>query len=132
MIALTLAEVAELTGGALTGSPDATVTGAVTLDSRTVDELLEHVEDEIDDILLIVDHQDSRALVGLGAEPERGLQSAELTRANAEVPAGGPERFELPGLDPVLHGAHGHLAPPRDLARGQITHQDLKKHVIQK
>ena len=36
MIALTLAEVAELTGGALTGSPDATVTGAVTLDSRTV------------------------------------------------------------------------------------------------
>ena len=36
MIALTLAEVAEVTGGALTGSPDATVTGAVTLDSRTV------------------------------------------------------------------------------------------------
>jgi UDP-N-acetylmuramoyl-tripeptide--D-alanyl-D-alanine ligase len=36
MIALTLAEVAEFTGGALTGSPDATVTGVVTLDSRTV------------------------------------------------------------------------------------------------
>ena len=36
MIALTLAEVAELTGGALTGSPDATVTGVVSLDSRTV------------------------------------------------------------------------------------------------
>ena len=36
MIALTLAEVAEFTGGALTGSPDPTVTGVVTLDSRTV------------------------------------------------------------------------------------------------
>jgi UDP-N-acetylmuramoyl-tripeptide--D-alanyl-D-alanine ligase len=36
MIALTLAEVAELTGGELTGPADLTVTGAVTLDSRTV------------------------------------------------------------------------------------------------
>jgi UDP-N-acetylmuramoyl-tripeptide--D-alanyl-D-alanine ligase len=36
MIALTLAEIAELTGGELTGIPDATVTGAVTLDSRAV------------------------------------------------------------------------------------------------
>ncbi|MCW2702266.1 MAG: murF [Blastococcus sp.] len=36
MIELTLAEVAALTGGALTGSADAAVTGAVTLDSRTV------------------------------------------------------------------------------------------------
>jgi UDP-N-acetylmuramoyl-tripeptide--D-alanyl-D-alanine ligase len=36
MIALTLAEVAEFTGGALTGSPDPMVTGVVTLDSRTV------------------------------------------------------------------------------------------------
>ncbi len=36
MIALTLAEVAELTGGALTGPVDATVSGKVTLDSRTV------------------------------------------------------------------------------------------------
>ena len=36
MITLTLAEVAELTGGALTGSPEATVPGKVTLDSRTV------------------------------------------------------------------------------------------------
>jgi len=36
MIALTLAEIAELTGGRLTGSPDATVSGTVTLDSRAV------------------------------------------------------------------------------------------------
>ena len=36
MIALTLAEVAALTGGALTGPSDAAVTGGVTLDSRTV------------------------------------------------------------------------------------------------
>jgi UDP-N-acetylmuramoyl-tripeptide--D-alanyl-D-alanine ligase len=36
MIPLTLAEVAELTGGALTGPADATVHGKVTLDSRTV------------------------------------------------------------------------------------------------
>ena len=36
MIALTLAEVAELAGGTLTGPPDLTVTGAVTLDSRTL------------------------------------------------------------------------------------------------
>jgi UDP-N-acetylmuramoyl-tripeptide--D-alanyl-D-alanine ligase len=36
MIALTLAEVAELTGGLLTGPSDAVVTGSVTLDSRTV------------------------------------------------------------------------------------------------
>jgi UDP-N-acetylmuramoyl-tripeptide--D-alanyl-D-alanine ligase len=36
VIELTLAEVAELTGGELTGPPDLTVTGAVTLDSRTV------------------------------------------------------------------------------------------------
>ncbi len=38
MIALTLAEVAELAGGDLTGPAEATVTGAVTLDSRTVAE----------------------------------------------------------------------------------------------
>jgi UDP-N-acetylmuramoyl-tripeptide--D-alanyl-D-alanine ligase len=36
MIELTLAEVAALTGGALTGAADAAVTGAVTLDSRIV------------------------------------------------------------------------------------------------
>src|SRR3982751_2686955 len=36
MIELTLAEVAELTGGALTGAEGARVTGRVTLDSRTV------------------------------------------------------------------------------------------------
>jgi UDP-N-acetylmuramoyl-tripeptide--D-alanyl-D-alanine ligase len=36
MITLTLAEVAELTGGVLTGPADGAVTGAVTLDSRTV------------------------------------------------------------------------------------------------
>lgn len=36
MIALTLAEVAALTGGALTGPSGAAVTGGVTLDSRTV------------------------------------------------------------------------------------------------
>jgi UDP-N-acetylmuramoyl-tripeptide--D-alanyl-D-alanine ligase len=36
MIALTLAEVAELVDGELTGPPDAVVTGAVTLDSRAV------------------------------------------------------------------------------------------------
>jgi UDP-N-acetylmuramoyl-tripeptide--D-alanyl-D-alanine ligase len=36
MIDLTLAEVAELTGGALSGPADARVTGKVTLDSRTV------------------------------------------------------------------------------------------------
>lgn len=36
MIALSLAEVAELTGGALQGAGDPVVTGAVTLDSRTV------------------------------------------------------------------------------------------------
>src|SRR3954468_8808243 len=36
MIELTLAEVAELTGGALTGAEGARVTGKVTLDSRTV------------------------------------------------------------------------------------------------
>jgi len=38
MIALTLADIAELTGGELSGSPDATVTGSVTLDSRSVAE----------------------------------------------------------------------------------------------
>jgi UDP-N-acetylmuramoyl-tripeptide--D-alanyl-D-alanine ligase len=36
MITLSLAEVAELTGGALNGPPDVAVTGAVTLDTRTV------------------------------------------------------------------------------------------------
>jgi UDP-N-acetylmuramoyl-tripeptide--D-alanyl-D-alanine ligase len=36
MIEMTLAEVAKFTGGELIGDPDATVTGAVTLDSRTV------------------------------------------------------------------------------------------------
>ncbi|WP_116452772.1 UDP-N-acetylmuramoyl-tripeptide--D-alanyl-D-alanine ligase [Blastococcus litoris] len=36
MIELSLAEVAELTGGRLTGRPDVRVTGRVTLDSRTV------------------------------------------------------------------------------------------------
>jgi UDP-N-acetylmuramoyl-tripeptide--D-alanyl-D-alanine ligase len=38
MIALTLSEIAGLTGGELTGSPDATVPGNVTLDSRAVAE----------------------------------------------------------------------------------------------
>ena len=36
MIALTLAEISALVDGEPTGAPDTTVTGAVTLDSRTV------------------------------------------------------------------------------------------------
>jgi hypothetical protein len=102
------------------------VAAARSLDPGAGDEILERVDGEIDEIPLVVDHQDSRAFVALGAEPERGLEPAELTRTNPEVPAGRPERLELTGLDPVLHGAHRHLAPARDLTRGQIAHQDLK------
>src|SRR5262249_44949369 len=74
--------------------------------------------------------QDLLTLDGLGAEAERRLKALELARADPEVSAGCPERFELSGLDPVLHGAHRDLAPARDFTRRQIPHGDLKMAAI--
>jgi hypothetical protein len=90
----------------------------------------DRVDRHLDEVLLVIDHQDPRTITGLGAEAERRLKPLELARADPEVPAGRPEGFELSGLDPVLDGAHRHLAPARDLTRRQIPHGDLKMAAI--
>jgi hypothetical protein len=76
--------------------------------------------------LLIVDDQDARGLVGVGAEAVRRLEAAKLAGPDPKMATGRAERLELTCLDPVLHGADRHLAPARDLTRRQIAHQGLK------
>jgi UDP-N-acetylmuramoyl-tripeptide--D-alanyl-D-alanine ligase len=77
MIPLSLTEVAELTGGALTGATDASVTGPVTLDSRTVAAggLFVAVAGER------VDGHDF-----LGAAAAAGAVAAIVTRSDAALP----------------------------------------------
>src|SRR5215470_9841844 len=111
-------------------SQESFVTAARPLDARAGHEIPDRVDRQLDEVLLVVDHQDPRTITGLGAEAERRLKPLELARADPEVPAGRPEGFELSGLDPVLDGAHRHLAPARDLTRRQIPHGDLKMAAI--
>src|SRR5262249_10836683 len=106
------------------------VAATCTLDARAGHEVPDRVDGEVDEVLLVVGHQDLRSLAGLRAKAERRLKPLELARPDPEVPAGRPERLELSGLDPVLHGAHRHLAPARDLTRRQIPHGDLKMAAI--
>src|SRR5262249_19717089 len=111
-------------------SQERLVTAARTLDARAGHEVPDRVGGEVDEVLLIVDHQDLRTLADLRAEAEGRLKPLKLARADPKVPAGRSERLELSGLDPVLHGAHRHLAPARDLTRRQIPHGDLKMAAI--
>jgi UDP-N-acetylmuramoyl-tripeptide--D-alanyl-D-alanine ligase len=78
MIRLTLAEVAELTGGALTGGdPAAAVTGAVTLDSRTVAD---------GDLFVAVAGERVDGHDFLGAAAAAGAVGALATRPDAALP----------------------------------------------
>jgi len=78
MIALTLAEVAELTGGALTGPADAVVTGSVTLDSRTV---------AAGDLFVAVPGERADGHDFLPAAAAAGAVAAITTRATDVLPA---------------------------------------------
>ena len=102
------------------------VAAAGAFEARAGHEVTERVQDQIDEVLLVVDHQDPRALA-LGAESEGRLESTELGGSNPEMTARGPKRLELSRLDPVLHGADGHLAPARDFTRRQIAHSSSKR-----
>jgi len=78
MIALTLAEVAELTGGALTGPADAVVTGSVTLDSRSV---------AAGDLFVAVPGERADGHDFLPAAAAAGAVAAITTRATDVLPA---------------------------------------------
>jgi UDP-N-acetylmuramoyl-tripeptide--D-alanyl-D-alanine ligase len=78
MIALTLAEVAELTGGALTGPADAVVTGSVTLDSRSVG---------AGDLFVAVPGERADGHDFLPAAAAAGAVAAITTRATDVLPA---------------------------------------------
>ena len=78
MIALTLAEVAELTGGALAGPADAVVTGSVTLDSRTV---------AAGDLFVAVPGERADGHDFLPAAAAAGAVAAITTRATDVLPA---------------------------------------------
>src|SRR5437867_5798815 len=91
-------------------------------EARIGQELLERRQREIHEVSLVVDNEDLRTLVGLGGKPEGRLKASERAAVNAKVPARGPERLELARLDPVLHGAHRHLAPAHDFTCRQIGH----------
>jgi UDP-N-acetylmuramoyl-tripeptide--D-alanyl-D-alanine ligase len=78
MIALTLAEVAELTGGALTGPADAIVTGSVTLDSRSVG---------AGDLFVAVPGERADGHDFLPAAAAAGAVAAITTRATDVLPA---------------------------------------------
>jgi UDP-N-acetylmuramoyl-tripeptide--D-alanyl-D-alanine ligase len=77
MIVLSLAEVAELTGGDLTGDADRTVTGAVTLDSRTV---------APGDLFVAVAGERVDGHDFLGAAAEAGAVAALCCRPDAALP----------------------------------------------
>jgi UDP-N-acetylmuramoyl-tripeptide--D-alanyl-D-alanine ligase len=79
MIVLTLAEVARLTGGELTGAPDdgAAVTGAVTLDSRTVAR---------GDLFVAVAGERVDGHDFLGAAADAGAVAAVATRPHDALP----------------------------------------------
>ena len=98
------------------------VAPARALEPRVGQEHLERVDRQIDELPLVVDHQDPRPVVGVGGEPEGALEPPERAGLDAKVSAGGSKGLELARLDPILHGAHGYLAPPRDLTRRQIDH----------
>jgi len=78
MIALTLAEVAELAGGALTGPADAVVTGSVTLDSRSV---------AAGDLFVAVPGERADGHDFLPAAAAAGAVAAITTRATDVLPA---------------------------------------------
>ncbi len=77
MIEVSLAEVAELTGGALTGDPGARVTGKVTLDSRTV---------EPGDLFVAVVGERVDGHDFLGAAAAAGAVAALATRPDDALP----------------------------------------------
>jgi UDP-N-acetylmuramoyl-tripeptide--D-alanyl-D-alanine ligase len=77
VIALTLAEVAELTGGELTGPADVQVTGKVTLDSRTVG---------AGDLFVAVVGERVDGHDFLGAAATAGAAGALATRADDALP----------------------------------------------
>ena len=78
MIALTLAEVADLTGGELTGPADAVVTGSVTLDSRSV---------AAGDLFVAVPGERADGHDYLPAAAAAGAVAAITTRATDVLPA---------------------------------------------
>ncbi|HET6394034.1 MAG TPA: UDP-N-acetylmuramoyl-tripeptide--D-alanyl-D-alanine ligase [Blastococcus sp.] len=77
MISLTLSEVAELTGGDLTGPADVQVTGTVTLDSRTVGP---------GDLFVAVVGERVDGHDYLGAAAAAGAAAALATRADGALP----------------------------------------------
>ena len=106
MIALSLAEVARLTGGELTGHGDAQVTGAVTLDSRAV---------APGDLFVAVAGERVDGHDFLGAAAAAGAVGALATRPDAALPT-------VVVDDPVL--ALGRLAAgvhDRLVAGGLVT-----------
>src|SRR3954452_10822259 len=136
MIELTLAEVAELTGGALTGAEGARVTGKVTLDSRTVasgDLFVAVVGERVDGHDFLAAAAAAGAVAALSARPDDALPAvvvddpvAALGRlasgVHARLTAGGLRTLGITGssgktstkhlLGQVLAAAGPTVSPP--------------------
>src|SRR4029453_1010181 len=104
MIGMTLAEVARATGGELTGDPGATVTGTVTLDSRSVSP---------GDLFVAVAGEGVEGPEFPGAAAAAGAVGALATRPDGALPV-------VVVADPIA--ALGRLAPavPERLAAGGL------------
>jgi UDP-N-acetylmuramoyl-tripeptide--D-alanyl-D-alanine ligase len=100
MIALTLVEVAELTGGELTGPADVRVTGKVTLDSRAVGD---------GDLFVAVAGERVDGHDFLGAAAAAGAVGALATRADEALPTVVVED-PVVALGRLAAGVHARLA----------------------
>src|SRR3954463_11877171 len=104
MIELTLAEVAELTGGALTGAEGARVTGKVTLDSRTVasgDLFVAVVGERVDGHDFLGAAAAAGAVAALSARPDDALPTVVVddpVAALGRLAAGVAARLTAGGL----------------------------------
>jgi UDP-N-acetylmuramoyl-tripeptide--D-alanyl-D-alanine ligase len=114
MIDLTLAEVAELTGGALTGPADARVTGTVTVDSRTVaagDLFVALVGERVDGHDFLPAAADAGAVAALATRPHAALPTVVVEDAVAalgRLAAGVHTRLTAGGLRTVgITGSSG-------------------------
>ncbi|WP_040336699.1 UDP-N-acetylmuramoyl-tripeptide--D-alanyl-D-alanine ligase [Candidatus Blastococcus massiliensis] len=115
MIAVTLAEVAELTGGTLSGGdPGTSVTGAVTLDSRTVgagDLFVAVAGERVDGHDFIGAAADAGAVAALGTRPDPALPCVVVddpVTALGRLAAGVHARLAAGGLTTLgLTGSSG-------------------------
>jgi UDP-N-acetylmuramoyl-tripeptide--D-alanyl-D-alanine ligase len=125
VISLTLAEVAELVDGELTGPADATVTGAVTLDSRTVaagDLFVAVVGERVDGHDFLGAAADAGAVAAISGRADTGLPCVvvdEPVAALGRLAAGVHARLVAGGLQTLAITGSSGKTSTKDLL-GQV------------